>query len=365
MPMSKLFIKIILLFLAFFFIFLSQRRKYFLFFGLLSLSAICYLCPELPDMKNYTDFYNAVGQGNGNSFLGYGWLWLCQLANLLHLNYLTFKTILYFISLLFLVKGIGYFSQNKARPMMIYLLFPGLLDLIQIRFLFATSIVVIGIGILFTKEGVFRYLGFLACLMIAFLFHNSVLFYFLFIFIPYLSRHASERKLIFAAFIILILLILLTPYYSTIARSLLPEIQANRIDTYLEGEKVKWYGLLVYALFFITQLMLIRSYRKLCIENIFLWLKIPNVQMVLLMNVILLFSLPLVYLNSDFLRIQRAMLVINYSLLLSNQNELNKKDMIVLDWQVPIKTFFGCTTLAYIVLFYFAFNPESISLFLK
>ncbi len=363
--MSKLLIKIILLFLAFFFIFLSQRRKYFLFLGILSLTAICYLCPELPDMKNYTDFYDAIGKGKGNSFLGYGWLWLCQIANLVHLDYLTFKTILYFISLLLLVKGIGYFSENRAKPLMVYLLFPGLLDLIQIRFFFATSIVVIGIGILFTKEGVIRYLGFLFSLILAFLFHNSAIFYSLFLFIPFLSKHASERKLEFAAFFILIILILLTPYYSTIARSLLPEIQANRIDTYLEGERVKWYGMVIYTLFFVAQLMLISSYRNLCLEDIFLWLKIPKVQMVLLMNVILLFSLPLVYLDSDFLRIQRAMLVINYSLLLSNKEDLDKKDMIVLDWEVPIKAFFGCSTLAYIVLFYFAFNPESISLFLK
>ena len=82
-------------------------------------------------------------------------------------------------------------------------------------------------------------------------------------------------------------------------------------------------------------------------------------------NIILMFSIPLVYITSDFLRIQRPFLLLNYCTFIGLYKKMKFPKIEFGGIYIKYKTLFVTNIIVYIVLFIMLFNYQSLFAFLK
>ena len=339
---------------------LRKNNKICLVLSLLLLGILCYINDNLPDDANYKSFYDAVGNGVHNEFLGIGWWLLCWIGNLWKFDYSLFKTVIYILSLVLLLACINKITRKKQPVFMFYLFFPGILDLIQIRFFFATALVMLGFVFLLKKKGFLKYVLFLLFWIFSITVHNSCLFDGVFLFVPLLSK-LKISKVLACILIVDLAFILFNGSIFNILTSILPASQTPRLEAYLKGDKTSFIGLAVYFAFLLAQYLLVyylyRGKKSVSFET----KKIGKY--ILYANALLLLSIPFIYLSSDFMRLQRAFLVINFSyfFLMMPRGKTLHKD--VLGVNVSLKKICYFEVACYFCLFILAFNTNVISSF--
>lgn len=293
--------------------YIVTRKKIFVIVSILALGLFCLINDNLPDDANYRNFYDAVGEGSNNEFLGVGRLYLCKIGNVFGLSYSLFKAAIYMIGLTLLTISINCISKRSQPAFLMYLIFPGVLDLIQIRFFLAASIIILGFIFLIKFKGVFAFLSYVVMWAIASLIHNSCIFYILFAFIPILSMfNFKARNLAIFLLIADLIIIVFSKQLVSLLYFVLPDIQASRIEAYVNGNTTSFFGMLIYTAFLFGELALIYYLSKTSKANFPRQKKMTKY--ILYANILLLLSLPLIYLSSDFLRLQRMFLVLNYAL---------------------------------------------------
>ncbi len=326
-----------------------------------TLFMICYCSKTIPDMDNYSSFYNDIGSGNLNSFLGYGWLWLCILGNKIGINYYIFKSILYVVACFFVYITIGKFVKKRRSLVFgIYLVFPGLLDLVQIRFFLASSILLYAVVCMITNFNKKTFLFYIMLLTIASLIHMSCLFYLVFLFLPLFKKF--KLKGLFISFIFLaVLFLILSRFIDDILIFILPVSQQSRIRAYFNGDFISFPAIIVYGSLFILQFLLsFAIYKKTKKDSKYKSL----LKYICLINVLLILSMPFVYVSSDFLRVQRPFLLLNYSLFIGMYKKIKLPKIKIGHIAIKYKELFYLTFLVYVILFIFIFNYQSLFSFL-
>lgn len=106
-----------------------------------------------PDYINYYNAYETVGGlgVNGYNQMEIGFRVLCLLFNKLGFSYDQFYLVLVVFSLFLILRTISFFSEKRSFILLMYITFPFLLDLVQIRYLLASSLVLYAIRYLTTK----------------------------------------------------------------------------------------------------------------------------------------------------------------------------------------------------------------------
>lgn len=110
-------------------------------------------CYDNADYYSYTliyDYYTPRGLSDGQ-LVDFGFVVLCKLFYNLGCSYETFRGIYISIACVIMYKSIQYFTDNSKLPIMLYLVFPFALDIVQMRYMFALSIVIYSLR--FLKEG--------------------------------------------------------------------------------------------------------------------------------------------------------------------------------------------------------------------
>lgn len=107
--------------------------------------AISIFGKNVADFQNYKRAYTCIEEGRRYLDLGIGWYYLCKIGTIFRLSYIQFKVLITIISYVLINNSIKFFLKGKDEYKKLiwvfYLVFPLLLDLIQVRYLIAQAIV--------------------------------------------------------------------------------------------------------------------------------------------------------------------------------------------------------------------------------
>lgn len=325
------------------------------------LGAICLIQRQLPDMDNYKAYYDSVRNGNYSDFLGVGWKYMCIFSNNLNLDYYLFKSALYMISITFLLLTIKKIdNKNTWSIFLIYLVSVGLLDLIQIRFFFGYSITLFFLILFIKSRKITRYLFFPFIILLMSFVHSSIIFFLLFLFLEPIKKFNLNKLCILFSIIILLLFMFFPNFIIDLAMLILPDYQVERINLYLNNEKVSYIGLCVYSIFFIIPLIMY--------EKLYRFLKLTDnslseINNYKIINYLILLIFPLVYMSSDFFRLQRIIFVINIIIFIKYKSYLNIQNKVFF-LKVNLRNLYYLFIFIYTVLFIYIFNIDSVKIFL-
>ncbi|WP_281164544.1 EpsG family protein [Liquorilactobacillus sicerae] len=295
--------------------FLLKKPKIIFFVDTIFLSILTSSSTNVPDFLSYYSIYYNIKKDFYYE-TGSGWYYLCLMGRSLGIGYAQFKGILVFISLVLIYVTLLYFYKKDNNFIWsLYLLYPALIDCIQIRFFIAAAIGIFAI-IFLSKDNLKGYLMFIVLIAFAGTIHSSVLFFILLLFVNIVDK-LSKSKL----FIIILVVVSATIYFSTIGEKILESaisIFANmRQQSYLvSNNNMSTIEFMVYFIIIIS-FVLFSMYMKL---NFF---KLnPNMyskkldrlfSIIFFFNIMTLLLLPMLKFSSDFIRIQRPVWILMYS----------------------------------------------------
>lgn len=146
---------------------------------------------KVADFYNYEQAYRIVQMGLPYAFLGKGWYGLMYLGTLLNLSYRALKMWIVGISFFLISQSIRTFVKEESSRILVWglmLIFPAFLWIVQVRFLMASSIVILGFARLMKPSWKNAFVYILLC-SIAALIHTTALFYLSFLVIWIFYRY--------------------------------------------------------------------------------------------------------------------------------------------------------------------------------
>lgn len=166
---------------------------------LIAVLLICSPC-EI-DSKGYeVVFYDT----SGTNFLQIeiGFYLLMQFAKLIGLNYWGFRAAVIVLSLFLINNAIKRLNTNIVKFWCVFSIFPMLYIAITIRFLFAMSLMLLGLSFLITLENKIKArIIFIASIILGTIFHMSTLL-FLFLLVPHLFDDRKFKKIMLLSLIV-------------------------------------------------------------------------------------------------------------------------------------------------------------------
>lgn len=271
---------------------------------------VIYNGTDVADFAAYQTVYKYIQAGNVYLDTGWGWYYICLFFGKLGLSYAAVKTILFFISALLIKYTIDSYVKNKYSKAMIwslFLIFPALLDGIQIRFFVAEGIVLFAMPWLTTERKTDR-IKYAVLVLMAMSVHSSAAFYLLFLFAP-LTKYVKREILAITIFASGILYL----GKQSILRFAARFINANRIERYfMSSDGVGLFGVIAYTTTIVVFIILMRKAAFWASEN--------NVEIRIKkffalaeqLSVLALLILPLTTFDTNFFRIQRPFWLILY-----------------------------------------------------
>lgn len=237
---------------------IRPKLRIFEYVPLVFMCITLYFSHDVPDFASYESVYNHIGKGYIYIDTGLGWYYLCKVGNILGLNYRLFSIIIYAVSIILINRTIkGFVTSYRYRNIVwiVYLIFPALLDAVQIRFFFAEALVIFGCQFLIKKD-IKGYIAYTVLCCFAFTVHTSAVFYLLFLLGPVLKRIQKY----------LVGLVAFTTLFMILGRNLIYRIASNfvnsvRIERYFNSDDaVGVFGIIAYLATLILFLEIARYY---------------------------------------------------------------------------------------------------------
>lgn len=274
------------------------------FFIILFLTYLSFVSTNIPDLQNYLFIYSYI-QPNELMGEGYGWYLINNWGREHHFDFFQLKALLVFLSLILLLITFKYFlGKNINLVWGLYLLYPALLDIIQVRFMVAVCISLFALIFLF-KDKWWSVLIYILLIWIASCIHSSCLFYFSFVLIPLLKRFRKA----FTFFVIAITLILI-PFRGKL-ENYIGFLASDRQNVYFqEGTTVKTLLLIIFVIimFYVLSLNLVKNSKNLIFND----RQKSIIEFCSNINLLMLLVIPLSFITSEFLRVQRLAWPIMY-----------------------------------------------------
>lgn len=230
----------VLIFVGFF---AKDKMRLFGLVSILFLSVLCYGVDD-PDLINYKTAYDYIAAGNDYTDLGVIWFGLCKFFSSCGFDYYMYKSVIVLVSGFFILQLINHYVTNPKSASFVwvcYLIFPAVMDLVQLRFFLASSIAIWSTQFLIDKA---RYgkSKFIILMLFAGAIHSSVYFYFSFLLFPFFE--GKEKKFVYMVVACFVFLFFLKSQLLSVANAL---INARRIDRYFEnGRAIGSFGILAY-----------------------------------------------------------------------------------------------------------------------
>ena len=320
------------------------------------------LAQDAPDFSSYEKVYNWIGTGAEYHDTGVGWYYLCKIGNWFSLDYRYFSTIVFAICLLIINKTIKTFIPNYKYRLFVwtlYLVFPALLDAVQIRFFVAEAIVLLGLPLLIKKK-VYGYFVYACLCLFAALFHSSGIFYILFLLGPLL--HKIQKYLVGFVILMTVIMIVGKGFIYQIASQYLNGL---RIERYLQSvDSVGPFGVVAYTFTLLLFWVIARYFEKKMVEMTDGNTDHKIVDLFYQMSVIIWLVVPLTFFDTNFFRIQRPMWLMLYILCISM---INCNQKVVKIGRLPAlrtKTLTWLISLYGLVFYICVFNFDVINSFL-
>lgn len=255
---------------------------------------------ENADIHNYQELYNNLSLG-GDGYITsqIGLVILMKLFISFGLSYHAMLSLIFVVSITLLTLTIRKYSLSYNLTLILYFIFPFFLDVVQIKQFFAMSVVVYALKYIYEKESILKWT---LCIVVAFSFHYSAIFFFPIMFI----RNYNTKKILkFSIFLCVISFTMV--YLNLIQRFILPIFGELRVSAYIKNGPQFGFILLVLIQVSISLV----SYFS--IE----WLKNRHVEngyfrAVQLANIYAINIIPLYAINGNFERIFRMLYIPNY-----------------------------------------------------
>ncbi|MDY6331106.1 MAG: EpsG family protein [Fibrobacter sp.] len=291
----------ILIFVGFF---AKDKMRLFGLTSVLFLSVLCYGVDD-PDLQNYKRAYDSIAAGNDYTDLGVIWLGLCKFFSSCGFDYYMYKSVIVLVSGFFILQLINHYVKNPKYASFVwvcYLIFPAVMDLVQLRFFLASSIAIWSTQFLIDKAKYGKG-KFIILMLLASMIHSSVFFYFSFLLFPFFE--GKEKKFAYLVVVCFVLFFFLKSKLLSVANVL---TNANRIERYFEGGgAVGSFGILAYTGTILAFYFLAKGMKKSAgaVEaNYYSFFQ----KAVLVSS----FLLPLTLFDTNFFRIQRPMWLMLY-----------------------------------------------------
>ena len=156
---------------------------------------INYNAPNVADFSNYSNIYNNITERDLYQ-TGYGWYVLNNIGRNLGLDYNHYKAWSIIVCTLCIWCVSRYLLGESSNMLAgLYLLYPALIDTIQIRFYTAMTIVLIGIVFL-AQQKMWSTITYIGIVLLASTIHTSALFYLTFAIYPIIEKHVNKLKYI-------------------------------------------------------------------------------------------------------------------------------------------------------------------------
>ena len=297
---------------------ICPKAKLFEYVPLLFMCIAMSFSQNVPDFENYERVYNYISGGAVYIDTGVGWYYLCKIGCNVGLNYRQFTIVIYVLSFLLMnstAKCYVHNYRNRIIIWSIYLLFPALLDAVQIRFFLAQAIVVFGFRFLSEKK-IRGYIIYAVLCLLAASVHTSSVFYLVFLLGPIL--HKIQKYLVG--------MVVFATIFMIFGRNIIYQIASIfvnglRIERYFQSvDAVGPFGFIAYT----ATLVLFWQIAKYCvgkknvITNKTITLEIS--ELYYQMSILIWMIIPLTLFDTNFFRIQRPMWLMLY-VLLANMNE--------------------------------------------
>ncbi len=280
---------------------------------------------ENADMRAYVLEYNHGLHGNfALQDAGYS---MAQhiIQTYLHLEYWGFKCIMVLLSLILIEKAIKYFNANDNFVWGAYLAYLVFIDTIQVRNFIAMAIFVFSL-IYYAKGGKKNTLIFCALLTIASTFHVLFVYYFFF-----LVFKIDDKKIVRNSCIVFGVLLFLVSYITknSIWGMIAGTFLGGRGSRYFSSfTKYSWIGCLLLFLLGLIPFVIDNKNTVALMSE-----KRGFLRIILNLNYCIMPALPLLLMNSNFYRLFRDILILNYiaySLILEKYRLNSARRMLLL-----------------------------------
>lgn len=291
-------------------VYVKQKPQKYHMIIIVFLAFLMWRAENIPDFDNYTRVYNYIGTGAYYTDTGVGWLYLCRFGHRLGLDYKGFTILAVILSGLLLRRGVRYFVKNpriEAVVWSLFLIYPALLECVQIRFFVAEAVVIYALHFL-EKPGVKNSILYGALVLAAYTIHSSALFYLVLLLVPVLKKF--QKILILMVAVVSAALMVGKSQVIALASLFLNQV---RIDRYFGStDSVGALGLAAY----LTTLGLFSfvSYRctKLAKENHLTPQTVRLTELFHSCNTFMWMVIPFTFFDTNFFRIQRPMWIMFY-----------------------------------------------------
>lgn len=293
-----------------FLLIIFYKSKFPRYFFLFLIAALSYSYIDMADYEGYLQMYDAPnGNSSGEYFLDQteiGFRIFVYLGNYLNLKFDLFKSIVYLIFSIFLIKGLVKISDKSANLVLsLYLFYPLILDLVQVRHFMAMASFIYAISfflVSFQKKEVKikNYILFIPTL----LFHYSFVYLVFLVFISNkLLSLVRGRNFVFKNILLVIILFISVSV-------ILFFLNVSNL-TYFSTEtslNTKLFYLFVYFLFYLIFILVRRSVKS--YDNIYDFVLVYT-------SLLIGTTLPMLFYHVEFFRFFRVELLILLTLMFS------------------------------------------------
>ncbi|MCE0560874.1 EpsG family protein [Limosilactobacillus fermentum] len=268
-----------------------------------------------PDYINYYNAYETVGGlgVNGYNQMEIGFRVLCLLFNKLGFSYDQFYLVLVVFSLFLILRTISFFSEKRSFILLMYITFPFLLDLVQIRYLLASSLVLYAIRYLttkFEKKYIFVYLIFN---IIAITIQVTASYYLIFL----LVRLFKQKNIIKISMVGMTIVAILSGKLG----SLLMSSELTSHYAAYTGNTIKPIGSISIMILMLLNIISIYKFTSKFMDG-----KRDFSSLIVRLNIVVLPIMPLFFTNTDIFRIYRSLLILNNCVFVNSIFNFKKKD---------------------------------------
>ncbi|KON82895.1 hypothetical protein AF331_18785 [Rossellomorea marisflavi] len=264
------------------------------------------------DYNNYNYIYNFIDASGDYPAVEVGFKWIVKICILLGLNYNGFLITYSFIGLMLITSTAKKFTNNTTLVLVLYFVYPFLLDVVQIRNFLSMALMVFATRYLIQDgwKGVLKYI---LLILIATTFHYSSIFYLLFL----LTKIKSYKKIT-----IITLLSIFFGYaaYNFLTVFIIRFLSMDRYTTYF-SESTSLYAKILFVFYFAFSLILMFYVYKRIKRGKYQQLssssnsdQIQYADIVFKINILILISYIFVIKDVDFVRLYRNILPLNFIL---------------------------------------------------
>lgn len=282
------------------------------------------------------------------------WLYgkLSEIFYIIGLPYYALRLFMSVIGFLLIHSTVKTFVQKQSVFYLLYFLYPFFFDVVQIRNFLGMAILIYSIRYLIdiTPLSGMKYL---VCIIVAFGFQASFLLYIPLLLIPLVNRSILLKGISLTAVVFALFVTINRPLLNSTSQLLLGSLSSfdSRIDTYITQSKglfIQWIIQLINLISIQwSKRLLQRSYRKRPNEfEIILDRNRKLVDLVLMINIYLLVFSPLYIINSNFARLYRNVIPLNYICYLSVYASKNLNSYASQNYE---KLIFQVVSISYII----------------